>query len=69
MKLTGATIPDSIVQRIAALSEGSLGHELWPELDVCPEETRSSENTVTAPSCRGRPTSPNGCVREALTRC
>jgi ureidoacrylate peracid hydrolase len=25
-------------KRIAALSEGSLGHELWPELDVRPED-------------------------------
>jgi len=25
-------------KRIAALSEGTLGHELWPELDVQPED-------------------------------
>jgi ureidoacrylate peracid hydrolase len=25
-------------KRIAALSEGTLGHELWPELDVLPED-------------------------------
>jgi ureidoacrylate peracid hydrolase len=25
-------------RRVAALSEGSLGHELWPELDVRPED-------------------------------
>jgi ureidoacrylate peracid hydrolase len=30
--------PDSLRRRIAAMSEGSKGHELWPELDVRPED-------------------------------
>jgi ureidoacrylate peracid hydrolase len=29
--------PEYRDKRIAALSEGTLGHELWPELDVHPE--------------------------------
>jgi len=30
--------PEFRAKRIAALSEGTLGHELWPELDVRPED-------------------------------
>ena len=30
--------PERRQKRIAALSEGTLGHELWPELDVRPED-------------------------------
>ena len=30
--------PEYRAKRIAALSEGTLGHELWPELDVRPED-------------------------------
>ena len=30
--------PEYRDKRIAALSEGTLGHELWPELDVRPED-------------------------------
>jgi len=30
--------PEVRAKRIAALSEGTLGHELWPELDVKPED-------------------------------
>jgi ureidoacrylate peracid hydrolase len=30
--------PEYCANRIAALSEGTLGHELWPELDVRPED-------------------------------
>src|SRR5215467_4656324 len=30
--------PEMREKRIAALSEGGLGHELWPELDVRPED-------------------------------
>jgi ureidoacrylate peracid hydrolase len=30
--------PEFREKRIAALSEGTLGHELWPELDVRPED-------------------------------
>jgi ureidoacrylate peracid hydrolase len=30
--------PEMREKRIAALTEGSLGHELWPELDVRPED-------------------------------
>jgi ureidoacrylate peracid hydrolase len=30
--------PDYRSKRIAALSEGTLGHELWPKLDVRPED-------------------------------
>jgi len=30
--------PEFRARRIAALSEGTLGHELWPELDVRPED-------------------------------
>jgi ureidoacrylate peracid hydrolase len=30
--------PEMREKRIAALSEGTLGHELWPELDVRPED-------------------------------
>jgi ureidoacrylate peracid hydrolase len=30
--------PEYRDKRIAALSEGTLGHELWPELDVLPED-------------------------------
>jgi len=30
--------PERREKRIAALSEGTLGHELWPELDVRPED-------------------------------
>ncbi len=30
--------PEFREKRIAALSEGGLGHELWPELDVRPED-------------------------------
>jgi ureidoacrylate peracid hydrolase len=32
------TTPELREQRIAALSEGTLGHELWPELEVRPED-------------------------------
>jgi ureidoacrylate peracid hydrolase len=30
--------PEYRAKRIAALSEGTLGHELWPDLDVWPED-------------------------------
>src|SRR5260370_5845800 len=30
--------PEMREKRIAALSEGTLGHELWPELEVQPED-------------------------------
>ncbi len=30
--------PESQARRIAAMSEGSKGHDLWPELDVRPED-------------------------------
>ena len=30
--------PEYRAKRIAALSEGTLGHELWPELDVRPQD-------------------------------
>lgn len=30
--------PEMREKRIAALTEGSLGHELWPELDIRPED-------------------------------
>jgi ureidoacrylate peracid hydrolase len=30
--------PERCEKRIASLSEGTLGHELWPELDVRPED-------------------------------
>jgi ureidoacrylate peracid hydrolase len=30
--------PEWREKRVAALSEGGLGHELWPELDVRPED-------------------------------
>src|SRR6516165_7524649 len=30
--------PEYRAKRIAALSEGTLGHELWPELEVRPED-------------------------------
>jgi ureidoacrylate peracid hydrolase len=30
--------PEMRAKRIAALSEGTLGHELWPELDVRPDD-------------------------------
>jgi len=30
--------PEMRAKRIAALSEGTVGHELWPELDVRPED-------------------------------
>ena len=30
--------PESQKRRVAAMTEGSQGHQLWPELDVCPED-------------------------------
>jgi ureidoacrylate peracid hydrolase len=32
------TSPEMREKRIAALSEGTLGHQLWPELDIRPED-------------------------------
>jgi len=35
--------PEYRAKRIAALSEGTLGHELWPDLDVRPEDENHQE--------------------------
>src|SRR5262249_56821878 len=58
--------PEMREKRIAALTEGSLGHELWPELDVRPED-EIVRSTATAPSCRGRRSFPTGCARGPST--
>ena len=38
-------------------------------ISTCGRRTRSSRNIATAPSCRGRQTSPIGCERGASIRC
>ena len=55
-------------KRISALSEGGLGHQLWPDLDVRPED-EIVKNTATADFCRAPRISPTGCAPAASTRC
>ncbi len=60
--------PEYRAKRIAALSEGTLGYELWPELDVRPED-EIVKTGRTARSCPERLRFPTGCVPAASIRC
>jgi hypothetical protein len=59
--------PEYCAKRVAALSERTLGHGLWPELDVRPED-EIVKNIATAPSCQERRIYPTGCAPAASTR-
>ena len=59
--------PEMRDKRIAALTEGNLGHDLWPELDVRPEDEIVKKYRYSA-FMPGTSSSPTGCVRGALTR-
>src|SRR5262249_51569524 len=54
-------------QGVAAMSEGTKGQELWPELDVRPEGEIA--NTGSVRLCRGPAVSPIGCGHVGLRRC
>jgi ureidoacrylate peracid hydrolase len=60
--------PEMRAKRIAALSEGTLGHELWPELDVRPEDEIVKKYRYSA-FIRGLPSCPTGCAPAVSTRC
>jgi ureidoacrylate peracid hydrolase len=60
--------PEVRAKRIAALSEGTLGHELWPELHVRPEDEIVKKYRYSA-LMRGHRTFPIGCVPAVSTRC
>src|SRR5882724_431872 len=49
--------PEYRAKRIAALSEGTLGHELWPDLDVRPEDeiVRKYRYSAFMPGTSGLP--------------
>lgn len=42
------TVPEKDAQRSAAMREGSLGHQLWAELDVQPEDERVLKTRYSA---------------------
>ena len=60
--------PEMRAKRIAALSEGTLGHELWPELDVRPEDEIVKKYRYSA-FIREPRSFPAGCAPAASTRC
>ena len=55
--------PEMRDKRVAALSAGTIGHHLWPDLEVRPEDE------IVKKYCRAPPTLPTGCAPAASTRC
>jgi ureidoacrylate peracid hydrolase len=60
--------PAMRAKRIAALTEGSLGHQLWPTLDVQPEDEKVLKYRFSA-FMPGTCDLPERCGPAASTRC
>ncbi len=64
-EVASAAMPE---KRIAALSEGGIGHQLWPDLDIRREDEIVNKYPYSA-LCLEPRTYPTGSGRAALTRC